>query len=278
MSGRRQLDERLTSLDEIRDVMSSLKTLALLETHKLARYADAQQKAVATLRTAAADFTAHFPVGDWQPRCTFHAVIALGSEHGFCGAYNDLLATAVRDTAAIRDRHAVIAVGRKLAAKLEPAADLAIEGAIVSEEAQRVLLRVADALVKLQQREGGVALSVLYLDPNTRAVQTRPLFPLVPAASPGAAKTTRPNLNVAPRAMFEALLEEQLYTLLVAAYYEALSAENRMRMEHLEGAVEHLDRQRGELRLKRNYLRQEEITEEIEVILLSAAASTDAGR
>lgn len=280
MTARRQLDDRLASLDDIREVMSSLKTLALLETHKLARYAEAQQRALVTVRAAAADFASHFPVDEWQPRCPFRTVIALGSERGFCGTYNDALATAVHDTVTgFRDRHAVIAVGRKLAARLDPSINiLPIEGAAIAEETEAVLLRVANALADLQRQEQGIALSVLYMDPNTHTVRVQPLFPLMPEATGVRASANPPELMIAPRTMFEALLDEQLYTTLVAAYYQALAAENRLRMEHLEGAVEHLDRQRNELRLKRNYLRQEEITEEIEVILLSAAASAGPGR
>ena len=51
-----------------------------------------------------------------------------------------------------------------------------------------------------------------------------------------------------------------------------LMAENRRRMQHLEGAIRRLEERTSELALKRNALRQEEITEEIEVILLSARA------
>jgi F-type H+-transporting ATPase subunit gamma len=41
-------------------------------------------------------------------------------------------------------------------------------------------------------------------------------------------------------------------------------------LSHLEGAIQRLDRETGELELKRNLLRQEEITEEIELLMLSA--------
>ena len=47
-------------------------------------------------------------------------------------------------------------------------------------------------------------------------------------------------------------------------------AENQQRVRHLEGAVERLDDQLGTLERRRHRLRQEEITEEIEVILLNA--------
>jgi F-type H+-transporting ATPase subunit gamma len=47
-------------------------------------------------------------------------------------------------------------------------------------------------------------------------------------------------------------------------------AENRQRHAHMESALNKLDEDRARLRLVYNALRQEDITEEIEVILLSA--------
>ena len=49
-------------------------------------------------------------------------------------------------------------------------------------------------------------------------------------------------------------------------------AESRQRMAHLEGAVQRLDEQSEALHRQENILRQEEIIEEIEVILLSAVS------
>lgn len=271
---RRQLDERLASLDEIREIMSSLKTLAFLETRKLARYTENQRQSLACIDAASADFAAHFPVESWQPLCTLHAYVVLGSERGFCGKYNELLAAAVQEAiSASPGLHAVIAVGQKFIDRWGPTPDLiGIEGASIAEDVQAVLLRLADAVATLQRDHGNVALSVIYQDPASQQVVTRTLFPVIPSSARRATGSP-PQLNVESQAMFSALLEEYLYAALLAASYDALSAENHRRVEHLEGAVEHLDRQCSAIRLKRNYLRQEEITEEIEAILLSAEAT-----
>jgi len=47
-------------------------------------------------------------------------------------------------------------------------------------------------------------------------------------------------------------------------------SENHQRVDHLEGAVKHLQEESTRLIRTGNVLRQEEITEEIEVILLNA--------
>ena len=49
-------------------------------------------------------------------------------------------------------------------------------------------------------------------------------------------------------------------------------AENQLRMQHMDSAVRRLEKTSAELVHKRNILRQEEITEEIEVIMLSVEA------
>jgi F-type H+-transporting ATPase subunit gamma len=49
-------------------------------------------------------------------------------------------------------------------------------------------------------------------------------------------------------------------------------AENQRRMQHMDAAVRRLELTCADLLRRRNILRQEEITEEIEVIMLSVEA------
>jgi len=82
--------------------------------------------------------------------------------------------------------------------------------------------------------------------------------------------TDPPLLYLPPRVFLAELIDLYLFALLHTIFYSALMAENRARMSHLEGAIQRLDRETRELELKRNLLRQEEITEEIELLMLSA--------
>jgi F-type H+-transporting ATPase subunit gamma len=50
----------------------------------------------------------------------------------------------------------------------------------------------------------------------------------------------------------------------------SLLAENQYRVQHLEGAVHRLNERLAELSTRAKSLRQEEITEEIEMILLAS--------
>ncbi|MDD2677715.1 MAG: F0F1 ATP synthase subunit gamma, partial [Methylacidiphilaceae bacterium] len=81
-----------------------------------------------------------------------------------------------------------------------------------------------------------------------------------------------PLLQISPRHFSEDLVETYLLAGLHEAIYSSLAAENRKRMEHMQNALDRLDKRIAELTGAANRLRQEEITEEIEVILLSAEA------
>jgi F0F1-type ATP synthase gamma subunit len=68
--------------------------------------------------------------------------------------------------------------------------------------------------------------------------------------------------------------EQYVFAALHQMLYASLWAENSRRVARLEGAVRHLDDQSAELTRRSHALRQEEIVEEIEVMLLSADAGT----
>jgi F-type H+-transporting ATPase subunit gamma len=60
-----------------------------------------------------------------------------------------------------------------------------------------------------------------------------------------------------------------LFAALQALLYSSLMAEHRHRLRHLDGALKRIDERSRALTLRRNLWRQEEITEEIELVLLN---------
>jgi len=56
MTRRRELDRHRHTLDETRSIMNSMKTLAYMETRKLARFLDAQRSVVRHIESVANDF------------------------------------------------------------------------------------------------------------------------------------------------------------------------------------------------------------------------------
>jgi F-type H+-transporting ATPase subunit gamma len=79
-----------------------------------------------------------------------------------------------------------------------------------------------------------------------------------------------PMLNLSATRLFIDLTENYLFTALHRVLYDSLMSENQSRVQHLENAVNHLDDKTSDLQRQVNALRQEEIIEEIEVILLNS--------
>ena len=82
----------------------------------------------------------------------------------------------------------------------------------------------------------------------------------------------KPILNVTSEKFLLELTDHYLLATLHEILFTSLMAENHRRVQHLEGAVQHMDDKNNELISKCNALRQEEIIEEIEVILLSTTS------
>jgi len=85
-----------------------------------------------------------------------------------------------------------------------------------------------------------------------------------------------PMLHLAPKQMLTELTEHYLFAMLNRILYTSLMMENHRRVSHLEGAVNHLDEESAALSRQCMALRQEEIIEEIEVILLNAGSPDEA--
>jgi F-type H+-transporting ATPase subunit gamma len=79
-----------------------------------------------------------------------------------------------------------------------------------------------------------------------------------------------PRLYLEPAAFANGLAEQYLFARLHELLYSSLMVENEIRIQHMDSAVQRLEKKSAELVRRRNNLRQEEITEEIEVIMLSA--------
>ncbi|WP_193164228.1 F0F1 ATP synthase subunit gamma [Microbulbifer hainanensis] len=278
MSRRRALQHQWQKLSEAREIVSSMKSLAFMETRRLARFVDIQRQAVLTMEEAAADFLAAYP--DVLPRAQLgrRVFLLLGSERGFCGNFNEALVHALEPK--LREpggeTAGIVACGQKLCAKLEghPQLLTGLDGAAVGDEMDSVLIRLTKVLGELQQREGAIALSVLHHDMEQEEVVTRELLPPFGALDPPQhAGGYPPQLNLTPPEFLLELVDQYLFAALQEILTLSLMAENNRRLHHLEGAVHYLDDNLESLRRKSNQVRQEQITEEIEVILLSVESA-----
>lgn len=278
MSKRRDIEEHIRALGEIEGIMGAMKNLALMESHKLNRISTMQHRVVEEIERAARDFLSFHPT--FKPDFFGHDLyLVVGAERGFCGDFNDRLLSALdRHLQTTDDRNpALVIVGRKLLQRAERITRIAafVEGPTVADEVPAVLIRVIEQVRNVTARHRGGAtagVTAVYHDAVADEAVIRPLRPFPSSASAANDEPFGPLLTLAPDMFFGQLVDLYLFSLLHAIFYSALMAESRARLAHLDSALQRLERDRGDLLRKRNALRQEEITEEIEVLMLSSSA------
>jgi len=279
MSQSRELQLHIAQMEEIRSILNSMKNLALIEIHKLGRFQTMQGQAVANIENAALDFLDFYPLpaadDNAAPIC-----ILVGAERGFCGDFNESLINSIASEAYA----GIIAIGSRLCNRLadHPLEVIAsIEGANVAEEVPAILNRLIDSIGSLPVSRGDMnsatnvapilRLTVVYHDNASSQITRRQILPPFPRQKQRTLRYGNPPvLNLPPADFFSDLTDHYLFAVLHEIFYISLMAENQRRLQHLEGAVKHLDDETVNLRRKSQIYRQEEITEEIEVILLNS--------
>jgi F-type H+-transporting ATPase subunit gamma len=279
MSRRRELEDHLHALRDISGILRAMKNLALMETQKLSRFLATQRRVVNGIEAAAEDFFTFFPnaarsLGKGRP-----AWLIIGSERGFCGDYNERLLEGVEQHIRERSPHQpiLILVGQKLAAKLEHdrRVEASLPGPTVADEVPSVLVSLMEKLRDVQAgQKPGVRLefTIIHQSPASEGGQIHVHEPMKRAEHRPVRFAYSPLLNLDPFTFATDLIDQHLFSLLHEVFYSSLMTENLRRFQHMDQAIQRLQKDMAELVLKRNALRQEDITEEIEVVMLSAEA------
>ena len=278
MSQSRELQLRIAQMEEIGSILNAMKNLALIEIHKLTHYESAQSLSVTNIEQAAQDLLAFHPQPIVKDQTNVIAIL-IGAERGFCGDFNEKLISLLSSGT----YSGIIAIGTRLCNRLSdhPLVIAAINGANTAEEVSTILNQLIDAITEIPSESAdkhslnycspAFKLIAIYHDHRSSQISQRQIMPVF---SQPVQKTSyvgnAPILNLKPTQFFSELSYHYLYAIFHEIFYLSLLAENQQRLQHLEGAVKHLDDATVNLQRKSQIYRQEEITEEIEVILLNS--------
>jgi F-type H+-transporting ATPase subunit gamma len=283
MSRRREIARRLEALSDIGGIMSAMKGIALMEARVLTDFLASQRRMVAGIEAAAADFLADHAEFAGAPVAGREFCVLVGSEQGFCGDFNETLlarmaALCEADEAPVR----WAVVGRRLASRIgeRDRVALMLPGAIVADEVPAVLLRLTRALSRSMADDtlASCGLSAFYHSDALGGIRMRRLLPLRDLPAPRHPNPYSAELNLPAGDFLSSLTGHYLHAVLNELLYDSLMAENRQRQVHMDRALDRLDEDIARLRLAYNTQRQEEITEEIEILLLAADMVADADR
>lgn len=273
MSRLRKIEYHLRQITELQSIISSMRTLAQLELRKLSVNVEHHREMAEALLGVVDVYYRFFQ--DQEPPSSRELLLVIGSERGFCGSFNELLVNFLLEgwPGVTSEPQRVLAVGRKLCSQLEERLPgcTGLAGAGTSEELAKILSGIVDTVQTLMVECQANGFRILHHDDESgRVVGTRLLPP--ERGRHVSVNTVQPLLYLAPHLFFREFLEHYLYLGLIRLFTVSLYAENRYRVEHLGGAVHRLDDKLAVMRNRARLVRQEEITEEIEMILLGSGA------
>jgi len=268
MSRRRKIATRLSSYADVRTMLSAMKSIAMMELHKLGGHLDRQRMAMETVEIAAADFLSFHELPATAGKALY---IAIGSERGFCGDFNEELLDGIGN-ARTRGGH-VLLIGSRLVDRFEEEDTLPnfLSGPNIVEELTAVLERVARWLEAQQLATPETLLHVTVLFHDQAGPIEKVIAPLpVPRERPGrqTVKGYPPYLTLEPRVFLAGLMEQAMLLGLREVFAFSLAAENRRRLEHMNNALRRLDERTVALERQLRKSRQEDIIQEIETLLI----------
>lgn len=188
------------------------------------------------------------------------------AEHGFAGAFSELVLDAAADHIGAAEVMLVGTRGNAIAQERGTRADWSGSMASQVNGVVAVADRVASALYERMSDSGAGRVSVIYpaLDEMRRVTVRRiSLLPLDTQQFGRAPLTEPPLVSVDAQTLLEQLTAEYVYAELCMAAMHSFAAENNARLEAMSAAGNNIEHKLGELRNTANQVRQEEVTAEI---------------
>lgn len=285
MSKLAHLKEHIHALEDIHNIMKAMKNHALFEINKMTKYISTHEKSIKTIKDVGSDFfsfyPSYFPVAENTQSII---CILIGSERGLCGNFNEAIIQQFNDFEKNQPgiNLKLIIVGRKLAMRMvdDNRVIREINGYETTDEISTVILNLIHTLENVSSemkiKLHPVSWRFFFNENNDDKIQTNILQPFVEFSKVGYCNFSFPPLlYLSVDNFLLEFIEQYLLAILYFIFYRSFFAENYQRLRHLDAAVERLEKDEKQLVQHLNLIRQEEITQEIEVILLSVEVITN---
>ena len=268
MSKLSDLRSRMRALSDIEGILNAMKNLSLVEMTKIAHFYGTQQELLRSVKEALADFRQFYGAPWASGTDSTSLYVLIGSERGFCGGFNETIQKTLETQSIDGHPHRLIVVGRKLALKFlqDKRVEASLDGPSAAEEIPTVISQLARAITQFLSSDWKIIYNS-YTGSGTK-VETISPFEFVRAQT-ASKHQFPPLLNLAPSDLRPQLFEQYLFALFYGIFYQSFMAENHERLRHMDGALNKLREDEERLRRLSNSLRQEAITEELEIIMLS---------
>lgn len=272
-----RLTRRTGTMESIRGIVRTMKTMSAINAapyDEAARSIDAWRDTV--LDGLHAFLHRSGPLAQGRPRALRQVLVVMGSDHGLCGNYNELVALEAARYPAARKGARLICVGAQMEDALT-GEGLTPEATLLPPANVDGLNRLAAELVtRIERMRGGtdtddIAVTLIYTERGPHGRQAPVLQKLLPldaalldelARRPWRSRSL-PQVAEPAADLLAALVRNLLFATLYRAAAEALVTENAARLARMQQAEQSVDERLEELRAETRSVRQSEITTEL---------------
>ncbi|MDX1810867.1 MAG: F0F1 ATP synthase subunit gamma, partial [Gammaproteobacteria bacterium] len=235
MSKRHDLQNHIKSLNEISEIMASIKTLSMLEMHKIAQALKNQERIVSNIEAMAKDFANHYFLNFPATKQDKHCLLVLGSERGFCGGFNEMILQSLEQKLASNadSTAGIIAVGQKICSQLadHPKLLASLSGVSVLEESGDVIQNILNNFKELQLTHHFNSLEVLFYEHKDESIKNLHLFPPFRELKADSSVTGFPPiLNLDESTFLNSLIDQFLFFRVYEMIYSSAMIENQQRI------------------------------------------------
>lgn len=262
---------RIDSMHQLSSIITAMRGIAAARLREAELQLDAMSAYAQTIENAISRALAFIHL-DSQPATASRAgqqqiVIALCTEQGFAGAFNNHVLEAVRtlsgephDLMLVGDRGLVIAreIGLRVSWSMPMAAHV--------NEVGNTANRLVDALYARLQPDGSTRVIIIHAEPNmslSGQVAQKMLLPFDYTRFAVEQLSQPPLITLPPQKLLGQLAEEYVFAELCQALSLSFAAENDARMRTMVAARVNVAKKQGELSSRAHLLRQEQITSEV---------------
>lgn len=282
------LSARLNATDDIRSIVRTMKALSSASIHQFERAVEAMETYDRTV-TLGLQIVLRDKSRDAQPQpapasapkvAPRHALIAIGSDRGLCGRFNDRIAGFAAGKIAPRKgtgSHAapvLCVLGLRTAARLEALGHRADRQFTLPGTVDGLARTVQTVAVEIERWIRDRKITNVSVSFNRRAgaalgtpVQ-RPLFPVPKTYLDGLARApwqspSLPIFRMEREKLYSWLVSEYLFVVLYRSLAESIAAEHASRLAAMHAAERNIDERRDEVLAEYRKTRQETITREL---------------
>ncbi len=276
MSGETTLRDRAELLEDLTQIVQSMRNLASAELQRVAKGRIAREKARLAVEKALRSIGLASQAGP-NAQNTNSICIVIGAERGFCGGFNGRIVQACIDHLEANPMAAIWPASHRLTdllsshkAALEM---LPIAGCASSEEAEAVLSQWLSQLS--EPIRIGQPIDVLHMEDEL--VKSDRLWPMpsrddgpILPSDPTPVSPPAPRCWLPINGMRETLSRQWLALRLRELLLSSLEQENHWRLAQMQRAQDRLDELRRDLRRRWALVRQSNITTELETLMSSS--------